>query len=67
MFLQKHLLTMNTSEALDNDGASSEMPRLKGGVLAAAALTVVLLSYHHPALAGSLQNHDGKHLYSDTY
>ena len=41
---------MDAREALDNDGAPSEMPRLQCRMLAAAALAVVLVANDNPAL-----------------
>lgn len=39
---------MNSGEALDNDGSSSQMPGLQRSMLSAGALTVVVVSDHHP-------------------
>ena len=43
--------TVDSGEALDDDGAAAEMPGLEGGVLPTATLAVVLVSHHHPLLA----------------
>lgn len=40
--------TVNPGEALDNDGSSSQVPRLQGGVLSAGALAIVVISHHDP-------------------
>jgi len=42
------LVTVYTSKTLDNDGTSTEMSWFKGGVLATAALTVVVFTNHTP-------------------
>ena len=42
------LVTMDTSEALDDDGASTEMPGFESGMLTTAALTVILVTEHNP-------------------
>lgn len=41
-------LTVDSGEALYDDGASSEVSRLQGSVLSAGSFTIVLVSNHHP-------------------
>lgn len=39
---------MNSGEALDNDGSSSQMPGLQRSMLSAGSLTVVVISNSNP-------------------
>lgn len=39
---------MDSSEAFHDDGTSTEVSGLEGGVFSTAAFTVVLVSNHHP-------------------
>ena len=55
---QKLKLTMDTSKALDDDGPSSQMPGFQGGMLPAASLTVVLITYNYPRDLISLQQNN---------
>ena len=41
-------LTVDSGEALDDDGASSKVSWLQGGVLSARPFSIVLISNHHP-------------------
>lgn len=45
---------MDSGKALDDDGASSQVSWLQGGVLSAGSLSVILISYHHPVHSISL-------------
>ncbi len=50
-FLCALKLTMDSGKALDDDGASSKVSWLQGSVLSAGALSIVLVSNHHPVLS----------------
>lgn len=39
---------MNSGEALDDDGSSTQMSGLQRGMLSAGPLTVIVVSNHHP-------------------
>lgn len=41
-------VTVDSGEALDDDGASSQVSRLQGGVLPAGPLSIVFISNHNP-------------------
>lgn len=49
-------LAVDSGEALDDYGSSSEVARLQGGVLSAGALAVVLITHHNPVLAVGLEH-----------
>ena len=48
------LPTMNACKTLDNDGCSSEVSWLQGGMLPAAPLTIVGIPNDHPGYATGL-------------
>lgn len=45
---------MDSGEALHDDGSSSQVSWLQGGVLSAGPFAVVLVSNHHPVLSTGL-------------
>ena len=47
-------LTVDSGKALDDDGASSQVPWLQGSMLSAGSLAVVFVSNHHPVHSISL-------------
>jgi len=46
--VSEFVVTVYTSEALDNDGSSTEMSRFERSVFTTAAFSVVLLTDHTP-------------------
>ena len=66
------LPTMDACKALDDDGCSSEVSRLQGGMLPAAPLTIVGVPNDHPGyitgltVAGNWKNITGKDLCSQS-
>ena len=58
--------TVNSGEAFDNDGTSSQVPWLKGGVLPAGTLAIVVISHHHPRQTIGLHTHTHTHTHTQS-
>ena len=55
---------MDTSKALNDDGATSQMSGLQSSMLATASLSVVLVSHHNPWGLLGLRTHHTKYIHS---
>lgn len=62
-----HIVTMDTSETLDNDSSSTKMAWLKGSMLSWTTLTKVVITNHHPWYTISLWISNYMHTVTYTY